>query len=256
MASPEGRASAGPFKIPAFPAGGGRPVPAVGLGTASHPFAAEVAAALTAALELGYRHLDTAAVYGSERLVGEAVAEAVRRGVVASREEVFVTTKMWCTQCHPDLVLPSLRESLQEEIVPMDLGGVWKAMEECHRLGLAKMIGVSNFTTKKLQELLAVAKLPPAVNQVELNPCWQQRKLIEFCKDKAQVSLRWIYEQGASMVTKSTKRERLMENIEIFDWELSDEDQFKISQIPQQKYVFSGWNTLPRRHIQRGYFRG
>ncbi|KAF0890280.1 hypothetical protein E2562_002693 [Oryza meyeriana var. granulata] len=164
----------------------------------------------------------------------------------------------------------------REDIVPMDLRGVWQAMEECHRLGLAKMIGVSNFTTKKLQELLAFAKIPPTVNQVELNPVWQQKKLMEFCKEKgihvtayhplggqrrtstvnpvlhsdvlkeiaeakgksvAQISLRWIYEQGASMVTTSTKRDRLKENIEIFDWQLSDEDRLKISQIPQHKKV-------------------
>jgi len=161
----------------------------------------------------------------------------------------------------------------REDIMPMDLSGVWRAMEECHRLGLARMIGVSNFTTTKLQELLAIADIPPAVNQVEMNPIWQQKKLIEFCKDKgihvtaysplggqsmsnavlqsqvleeifkargksvAQISLRWIYEQGASMVVKSLKRERLRENMEIFDWELSDEDRFKISQIPQHKRV-------------------
>ncbi|KAK3142483.1 hypothetical protein QOZ80_4BG0347070 [Eleusine coracana subsp. coracana] len=294
-------------KIPDFPVGAdGRPVPAMGLGTSTYPPVAEdvVRDAVLAALELGYRHLDTAALYGSERAVGEAVAEAARRGVVASREEVFVTTKVWCTQCHPELVLPSLRESLQnlemdyvdlylvhwpmatkpskphfpikrEDIMPIDLSGVWRAMEECHRLGLARMIGVSNFTTKKLQELLAVAKIPPAVNQVELNPTWQQKKLIEFCKDKgihvtaysplggqsisninqvlqsaileeiakargksvAQISLRWINEQGASMVVKSLKRERLKENMEIFDWELTDEDRVKINQILQHKKV-------------------
>uniref|UniRef100_A0A0E0P9S9 NADP-dependent oxidoreductase domain-containing protein n=1 Tax=Oryza rufipogon TaxID=4529 RepID=A0A0E0P9S9_ORYRU len=309
MASPgsSGRCS----RTPGFPAGplggGGRAVPAVGLGTASLRSVGEESfrGALLAALEVGYRHIDTASVYGSERVVGEAVAGAARRGVIACREEVFVTTKVWCTQCHPDLVLPSLRESLQnlqmeyvdmylvhwpmsvkptkphypmkrEDIMPMDLRGVWQAMEECHQLGLAKMIGVSNFTTKKLQELLAFAKIPPAVNQVELNPVWQQKKLMEFCKAKgihvtayfplggrhststvnpvldsdvlkeiaaakgksvAQISLRWIYEQGASMVTTSTKRERLKENIDIFDWQLSDEDRLKISQIPQHKKV-------------------
>uniref|UniRef100_A0ACD5UWI2 Uncharacterized protein n=1 Tax=Avena sativa TaxID=4498 RepID=A0ACD5UWI2_AVESA len=305
MASPSG--SSRSSKIPEILAvSGGRPLQAVGFGTASFPFVAEdVKNAVLAALELGYRHIDTASVYGSEQVVGEAVAEATRRRVIASRGEVFVTTKVWCTQCHPDLVLPSLKESLQqlqmeyvdlylihwpmsvkpskphlfmkrEDIVPMDLRGVWEAMEECHRLGLAKMIGVSNFTTRKLQELLAIAKVPPAVNQVELNPVWQQKKLIEFCKEKgihvtayspvggqtrtiqtnavlqsevlkeiaeargksvAQISLRWIYEQGASMVTKSMKKERIEKNMEIFDWELTDEDRFKIAQIPQQKKV-------------------
>uniref|UniRef100_J3LYA9 NADP-dependent oxidoreductase domain-containing protein n=2 Tax=Oryza brachyantha TaxID=4533 RepID=J3LYA9_ORYBR len=164
----------------------------------------------------------------------------------------------------------------REDIVPMNLRGVWQAMEECHRLGLSKMIGVSNFTTKKLQELLTIAKIPPAVNQVELNPVWQQKKLMEFCKEKgihvtayqplggqhrtstinpvmhsdvlkeiaeakeksvAQISLRWVYEQGASMVTTSTKPERLKENTEIFDWQLTEEDRLKISEIPQHKRV-------------------
>ncbi|KAJ1271219.1 hypothetical protein BS78_06G112100 [Paspalum vaginatum] len=306
MSSPAGRSITCSSKIPEFMVGPiGQPMPAVGLGTASHPFVAEdVRNAVLTALELGYRHIDTAALYASERVVGEAMAEAVRHGILASRNELFVTSKVWCTQCHPELVRPSLKESLlnlqmeyvdlylvhwpmavkpskphfpmkREDIVPMDLSGVWQAMEECHQLGLAKMIGVSNFTTKKLQELLAIAKIPPAVNQVELNPTWQQKKLIEFCKDKgihvaaysplggqrisdmnpvrqsdvleeigkargksvAQISLRWIYEQGASMVVKSLKRERLKENIEIFDWELSDEDRFKIDQITQRKLI-------------------
>ncbi|KAF8703259.1 hypothetical protein HU200_032050 [Digitaria exilis] len=304
MASPAGKVSTACPQIPEIPAAAAvRPVPALGLGTASFPFVEEdVRAAVLAALELGYRHLDTASLYRSERAVGEAVAEAARRGIVKSREEVFATTKLWCSQSHPDMVLPSLRESLQnlqmeyvdlylvhwpvaakpgepqfpikrEDIMPLDLSGVWRAMEECHRLGLARMIGVSNFTTKNLQELLAIAEIPPAVNQVEMNPSWQQKKLIKFCKDNgihvtaysplggqsksnavlhsevlediskatgksvAQISLRWIYEQGASMVVKSLKRERLKENMEIFDWELSDEDRLKISQIPQHKRV-------------------
>nr|CAB3484648.1 unnamed protein product [Digitaria exilis] len=264
MASPspvESASARSPSKIPEFPVGpAGRLVPAVGLGTSAFPFQfveEEVKAAILAALELGYRHLDTASLYLSERAVGEAVAEAARRGIVASREEVFVTTKLWCTQCHPELVLPALRESLhsekvaalidlfiyrnlqmeyvdlylvhwpmaikpskpdfpikREDIMPMDLSGVWQAMEECHRLGLAKMIGVSNFTTRKLKELLATANTPPAVNQI---------------------SLRWIYEQGVSMVVKSWKHERIKENIEIFDWELTDNDRLKISQMPQHK---------------------
>jgi len=115
MASPTRRVGTSNSEIPEFPVGpAGRPVPAVGLGTASFPFVEEdVRAAVLAALELGYRHLDTASLYRSERAVGDAVAEAARHGIVASREEVFVTTKMWCSQSHPELVLPSLKESLQ-----------------------------------------------------------------------------------------------------------------------------------------------
>jgi hypothetical protein len=114
MSSPAARSITCYSKIPEFLVGNiGQPMPAVGLGTASHPFVAEdVRTAVLTALELGYRHIDTAALYASERVVGEAMAEAVRRGVVVSREELFVTSKVWCTQCHPELVLPSLKESL------------------------------------------------------------------------------------------------------------------------------------------------
>ncbi|CAL5031802.1 unnamed protein product [Urochloa decumbens] len=199
----------------ALRSGSARPMPAVGMGTASPtPVPHEdTRDAVLAAIEAGFRHLDTALMYGTERPLGEAVAEAVRRGLVASREEVFVTSKLWCTQCHPDLVLLALRETLQnlqmeyvdlylihwpvcmkpgaitwpakrEDAVPFDFEGVWRAMEECHRLGLARAIGVSNFTTKHLDKVLAVATIPPAVNQVELNPVWQQRTLRAYCAER------------------------------------------------------------------------
>ncbi|EAY94303.1 hypothetical protein OsI_16072 [Oryza sativa Indica Group] len=286
--------------------GDARPMPAVGMGVAEYPSTPErTRDAVLAALEAGFRHFDTASLYRTEAPLGEAIAEATRRGLLASREEAFVTTKLWCTQCHPDLVLPSLRESLRnlqmeyvdlylihlpisvkpgpmvfpvkkEDVVPFDFGGVWRAMEECHRLGLAKAIGVSNFTTKHIDKLLAVATILPAVNQVEMNPTWQQRTVREYCDAKgirvtaysplggqnlggsanyvmessvlteiarargksiAQVSLRWIYEQGVTPIAKSYRKERLKENLEIFDWELTDEDRLKISQIPQRKRV-------------------
>ncbi|KAL5759934.1 hypothetical protein ACOSQ2_018772 [Xanthoceras sorbifolium] len=147
-------------------------------------------------------------------------------------------------------------------------------MEECQRLGLTKSIGVSNFSCKKLKTILSLATIPPSVNQVEMNPIWQQRKLVELCKAKGiiitafsplgakgtswgtnqvtdnealkhiakahgktvvQVSLRWIIEQGATAVVKSFNRKRMKENLEIFDWALTDEDYEKINQIPQHR---------------------
>ncbi|TKW04639.1 hypothetical protein SEVIR_7G122700v4 [Setaria viridis] len=293
----------------ALRSGNARPMPAVGMGTAAFPLVPEATKnAVLAAIEVGYRHFDTAYMYGTEKPLGDAVAEAVRRGLVASRQGLFVTSKLWCTQCHPDLVLPALRQTLQacrnlqmeyldlylihwpicikpvppsfpakkEDAMPFDFEGVWLAMEECHRLGLAKAIGVSNFTTKHLDKVLAAATIPPAVNQVELNPVWQQRTLRGYCAEKgihvaaysplggqnwdgtgnavlesdvlagiakargktiAQVSLRWIYEQGVTSIAKSYNMERLKQNLEIFDWELTDEDRLKISQIPQKKVV-------------------
>ncbi|KAK2973287.1 hypothetical protein RJ640_015688, partial [Escallonia rubra] len=164
----------------------------------------------------------------------------------------------------------------KEVIQPLDIKSVWEGMEECQTLGLTKGIGVSNFSPKKLEELLSIASIPPAINQVEVNPLWQQKKLIEFCKEKgihvtaysplgangtkwgdnrivesdvlgdiakakgkttAQVSLRWVYEQGVSLVTKSYNKERMKENLEIFDFSLTEEELNKISQLPQRKGV-------------------
>ncbi|KAG2696684.1 hypothetical protein I3843_07G069300 [Carya illinoinensis] len=141
-------------------------------------------------------------------------------------------------------------------------------------LGLTRAIGVSNFSCKKLKELLSVAKIPPAVNQVEKNPRWHQKKLREFCKANdihitaytplgangtkwgdnriidcdvlgdiakargkttTQISLRWVYEQGVSFVAKSFNKERMKENMQIFDWCLIEEDSNKINQLPQHK---------------------
>uniref|UniRef100_A0ACD5X2W4 Uncharacterized protein n=1 Tax=Avena sativa TaxID=4498 RepID=A0ACD5X2W4_AVESA len=169
---------------------------------------------------------------------------------------------------------PTVFPAKREDAMPFDFEGVWREMEECHRLGLAKAIGVSNFTTKHLDKILAAATVPPAVNQVELNPVWQQRKLRAYCAEKdihvvahsplgglkwsgsegnavlksevlaeiakargksiAQVALRWIYEQGVSPIVKSFNKERLKQNVEIFDWELTKDDHIKIGQIPQK----------------------
>ncbi|XP_047067116.1 deoxymugineic acid synthase 1-D-like [Lolium rigidum] len=285
--------------------GNARPMPAIGMGRAKFALVPEATMDAVLAVEVCFRHFDTASIYGSELPLGEAMAETVRRGMVASREEVFITSKLWCTQCHPHLVLPSLRESLQnlqmeyvdlylihwpicmkpgpgvfpakrEDAVPFDFEGVWREMEQCHRLGLAKAIGVSNFTTWHLDKIMMAATVPPAVNQVELNPFWQQRKLRKYCAEKgihvaaysplggqnwsgegnavlesevlaeiakargksvAQVALRWIYEQGLTPIVKSFSKERLKQNIQIFDWELTEDDLIKISQIPQKKIV-------------------
>ncbi|KAF3332920.1 Non-functional NADPH-dependent codeinone reductase 2 [Carex littledalei] len=132
--------------------------------------------------------------YGSDGALGEAIAEDVRLGLIRSRADVFITSKQWCTDNHPTRVVSAIRTSLsnlkmdyldlylihlpistkpglgtyqlkREEVMPLDLKGVWEAMEECQKLGLTRSIGVSNFTTKKLEELLQFAKIPPAVNQ-------------------------------------------------------------------------------------------
>ncbi|KAL1541974.1 3''-deamino-3''-oxonicotianamine reductase [Salvia divinorum] len=287
----------------------GHKMPALGFGTAAlpAPTLGELTAILVDAIAAGYRHIDTAAMYGQEEAIGRAVAEAVERGLIESRGEVFVTSKLNVNDNHRDQVLPALKETLSklkfdyvdlylihwplrikktgdvynlraEDLLHIDVKGVWEAMEECCKLGLAKSIGVSNFSSAKLSKILEFATVRPSVNQVEMNVAWQQRKLIQFCKEKnihvsawsplgangafggslavmespvleeiaasrnktiAQVALRWIVEEGATPIAKSFNKERMKQNLEVFNWKLSDEDICKIQTIPQAK-GFSG----------------
>ncbi|KAL9314417.1 hypothetical protein ACSQ67_019869 [Phaseolus vulgaris] len=285
-------------------------MPVIGLGTSSTSSTKE---AVLEAIKVGYRHFDTASVYGSEEPLGEAIAEALQLGLIASRDELFITSKLWCTSNFPHLVLPAIHKSLQslkleyldlylihwpmavkegnwqeypypeEAMAYFDLKGVWQAMEECQKQGLTKFIGVSNFSSKKLQNLLSFATIPPSVNQIELNPTWQQKKLREYCqkegiivtaysplgsvgtlwgsngvmenellkqiaeahgKSVAQVSLRWLYELGVTTAVKSYNKERMKQNIEIFDWSLTKDDYKKIDEIKQKSMFSSGPSKL------------
>ncbi|EEF42265.1 non-functional NADPH-dependent codeinone reductase 2 [Ricinus communis] len=278
----------------------GRRMPLLGMGTSTSPLVGsdEIKAAILQAIELGYRHFDTATLYLTEEPLGQAIEEAISRGLVKSREELFITSKLWCSDAHSDLVLPALQKSLhalqleyidlylihwpmssrpgiyefpikKEDLLPMDFKGVWAAMEECKKLGLTKSIGVCNFSCKKLSDILAIAEIPPAINQVEINPIWQQKKQMEFCKANgiiltayaplggsfnrvmenevlkeianakgksvAQICLRWAYEQGVCVLVKSFNRERMKENLDIFNWTLTEEESKRITEIPQRR---------------------
>uniref|UniRef100_A0A0A9GP20 NADP-dependent oxidoreductase domain-containing protein n=1 Tax=Arundo donax TaxID=35708 RepID=A0A0A9GP20_ARUDO len=290
-----GGAAAAAASIPCVRLNTGHAMPVLGFGTGSSSPPADLPATILHAVRLGYRHFDTASLYGTERAVGGAVADAVRSGAVASRADLFVTSKLWIADAHPGRVLPALRESLgrlgldyldlflvhwpvaageNKKLLPFDMEGVWRDMEECHRLGLARSIGVSNFSAAKMSRLLAFAAVPPAVNQVEANVGWRQEKVREVCakngvvvtafsplgahgsawgsnavmesgvlrdvaarrgKSVAQVALRWLHEQGVCFVAKSFNKERLKQNMEIFDWELSEDDKEMIMQIPQRR---------------------
>ncbi|WVZ57941.1 hypothetical protein U9M48_008269 [Paspalum notatum var. saurae] len=307
MAAGEGR----PVAVPAVSLSSGKPMPQVGMGTATATLGkaegrTAVAEAVLRAMEVGYRHFDTAAVYGTESALGDAVDQAVRAGTIASRDDLYVTSKLWITNAHPGRVLPALRKTLQnlrmeyvdlylihhpvsmrpsaavpggplvvkEDLMAMDMKGVWEEMEECQRQGLAKAIGVSNFSCKKLETLLSFASIPPAVNQVEVHPYCRQKKLRAFCKEKgiqvcaysplggkgtvwannsvmnspvlkqiaqdrgktvAQVCLRWVYEMGDCIIVKTFNETRMRENLAIFDWKLTHDDHLKISALPESR---------------------
>ncbi|KAK9715946.1 hypothetical protein RND81_06G200600 [Saponaria officinalis] len=164
-----------------------------------------------------------------------------------------------------------------EKFLAPDIPATWKAMEGLYNSGKVRAIGVSNFSTKKLQDLLEVARVPPAVNQVECHPIWQQAKLHEFCKSKgihlsgysplgsqladakknggllgnpvlrlvaeklgkspAQVALRWGIQMGHSVLPKTSSEGRLKQNLDIFDWSIPEDLFSKFSEIKQEKFV-------------------
>lgn len=192
----------------------GRTIPVIGLGTyAPKETEEDVITAVKAAVRIGYRHIDCAAIYRNERAVGHAIKELIVEGII-ERKDLFVISKLWNT-CHkPELVRPSLKKTLEDlglkyldlylmhwpmgykeggDFLPQDENGkvlfsdvdyldAWRAMEDCVDVGLVKDIGCSNFNSLQLQRLLDEARIKPAVNQFEANCYLTNTKLIEFCK--------------------------------------------------------------------------
>ncbi|WP_286743516.1 aldo/keto reductase [Roseivirga sp. UBA1976] len=189
----------------------GDKIDAIGLGTwKSEP--GEVYNAVREAIKIGYRHIDCAWIYKNEKEIGQAFADAFAEGDV-TREELFVTSKLWNTYHHPNDVEENIRETLQDlqldyldlylmhwpvavkkgvgfpekaddfiSLEEIPLIDTWKAMEKLVDLGLTRHIGVSNFNIPKLQELIKEARIVPEMNQVESHPLLAQTELLEFCK--------------------------------------------------------------------------
>jgi 2,5-diketo-D-gluconate reductase A len=237
----------------------GNRIPVLGLGVWQIPDGPECVKAVRWALELGYRHVDTAQAYGNEESVGRALRES---GL--SRDQVYVTTKFFPRGKDPAIEAElSLRrlglDCVDLYIVHWPQGGptwAWPGMERAFRLGHARSIGVSNFSVSELDALLAVATVPPAVNQVQLSPFEYRSALVEGCQQRsvaveaysplgtgrhlanpavnrvaqrvgrtpAQVLLRWGVQRELVVLPKSTHRDRIEENARIFDFVLSEED--------------------------------
>jgi len=237
----------------------GRAIPQIGLGVWQTPRGEVTQAAVVAALRLGYRHVDTARIYGNERDVGIGVQKS---GV--PREEIFVTTKLWNDDQGYDSTLRAFDASLDRlglehvdlYLLHWPVAGrrldSWRALERIHADGRARAIGVSNFMSKHLDELLARAQVIPAVNQIEVSPFLQQRDARAFCarhgiiveaysplthgqrlghpvvtkvakrvgRSPAQVLLRWGIQQGMVVLPKSTRETRIRENAALFDFTL------------------------------------
>jgi len=237
----------------------GAQLPQVGLGVYQSPHGAATRDAVTAALELGYRHVDTARIYGNEADVGAAI-----KASAVPRDQVFVTTKLWNDDQGYDTALRALDTSLGRLgldyvdlylihwPVPGKRRDSWRALERAFADGRARAIGVSNFLEPHLLELLAGAKVVPHVNQIELTPFLQRRDTCELCREHgiaveayspltrgerldhptvvaiaraadrtpAQVLLRWGIQHGFVVLPKSVHRERIAENAAVFDFTL------------------------------------
>jgi diketogulonate reductase-like aldo/keto reductase len=239
--------------------GDGLAMPLLGLGVWQAAEGAQTSDAVGWALEAGYRHIDTAQAYGNERSVGEAL-----RASAVAREDVFVTTKFWPRRRDPERELEGSLARLGIDRVDLYLvhwpqGGptrAWAGMERTVQHGLAKAVGVSNFSARDLDAVLAAATVPPAVNQVQFSPFQFRRRLLDACRRRgvvleaysplthgrnlahpvvvriasrlrrtpAQVLLRWAIERGIPVIPKSVRRQRIAENAEVFGFALGDED--------------------------------
>jgi diketogulonate reductase-like aldo/keto reductase len=265
-----------------IPLNDGHAIPVLGLGVWQAPPGRVTREAVRYALQLGYRHVDTARIYGNEGDVGQALRES---GV--PREEVFVVTKLW----NQDHGLARARRAFEDSLVVLGLDYVdlflihwpverrrlesWKALEEFKREGRARSIGVSNYTVRHLDELLCAAEIPPAVNQVEFHPFLVQNELLAHCREHgivltaysplahgeglgdptlaaiaarhgktaAQVMIRWAIQRGTSVIPKSTRRDRIHENALVFDFVLSADEMRQIDAL--DRGLRTCWDPTP-----------
>jgi diketogulonate reductase-like aldo/keto reductase len=256
-------------------------IPCVGYGTFRTP--ADVAEkAVSDAIANGYRHIDTAAVYGNEEAVGKGIKDS---GI--DRKDLFVTSKLWNTNRGYDATKKAFQETLDRlQMDYLDLylihwpanqkqfgedaakinAETWRAMEDLYHDGKIRAIGLSNFMPHHVVDLMQTAKVAPAVDQIEVHPGWPHTEEVKYLqahnilveawaplggqgatvmenptilqiadkygKSAAQVCLRWVIQQGVVPLPKSVHEERMIQNKDFFDFELTDEEMKKISMLP------------------------
>jgi D-xylose reductase len=296
---------------------GGASMPAVGLGLWKIDKAA-AARTVEDSIRIGYRHFDSAYDYGNEVETGVGLQQALKNGL-CKRDDLWITSKLWNTYHEPQHVRPALEKALEFlqldyldlylihfpialKFVPFEryppgwfydpnvakprmeparvpIADTWGAMEELVKAGFVRHIGVSNFGTSLLRDLLSYAAIPPAVLQVEMHPFLTQEKLVRFCREQgiavtafsplgatsyysigmagegdsaleqpvvaqiaarhgkspAQVLLRWGVQRGTAVIPKSTRTERLRENLDIFDFELAANEMAAITGLNRNR---------------------
>jgi diketogulonate reductase-like aldo/keto reductase len=246
----------------------GTTIPAIGLGVWQVPDGSECENAVRWALEAGYRHIDTAQAYGNEESVGRAVRDS---GI--PREEIFITTKFYPARSDPAAEAEKSLRRLGVDYVDLYIihwpqkgaTWAWPGMEAARERGYARSIGVSNFSVAELEQVIAAAQTPPVVNQIQFSPFEYRRALADACashgvaveaysplgtgrhldhpavaevaervgRTPAQVLIRWCLQRDTIVLPKSTHRERIEANVQVFDFSLSDEDMTALDELDQ-----------------------
>lgn len=251
-------------------------MPRLGIGTYMAEPGPVVEQEVEWALELGYRLVDTSRAYGNEESIGKAI-----RASGVPREEVFVTTKVdntdqgyrraldACAASLGRLGMDHVDLLLVHWYVPGKLADTWRAMEELLARGFTRAIGVSNHQRHHLDELLACANVPPAVDQIEHHPRLQQPELVGFCRERGitveawapvmrgrvcdipelaaigerhgktapQVTLRWMLQRGVIAIPQSIRRDYLVQNADVFDFELADDEMASIDALDRGERI-------------------
>ena len=253
-------------------------MPVLGFGVFQVPDPKECKQAVLDALASGYRLIDTAAAYQNEAAVGEAIKES---GI--AREEIFVTSKLWVSDFTYERAKAGIERSL--ELLGLDhidlyllhqpygdTIGAWRALEEAYQAGKIRAIGVSNFYADQLKDLELTTNIKPAVNQIEVNPWFQQEAEVNFAQSEdilveawapfaegkhniftnekikvigekygrsnGQVILRWLLQRGITVIPKSVHKNRMEENINVFDFELSPADMEVMASLDKNESQF------------------
>ena len=260
----------------------GRTMPKIGLGTYRVKDSDECRESVKYAIEQGYRSIDTAMIYGNEETVGQGIKEGLK-STGLSREDLFITSKLWLTDFGRQNVEDAYRQSVAKlgldylDLYLMHWPGTneavmidsWRGMEDLYKQNQVKNIGVSNFTPEHFEALLAQVSIKPVINQVEFHPYLTQNKLRKYLeaqniimeswsplmnsqilhdevinevanevgKTPAQVVIRWNIQHDVVVIPKSVTPHRIEENLDVWNFELSDNQMERIDQLNQDKRI-------------------